>query len=75
MVVENVHRNLKIVEETLEFIEKIKNLGDEIKDDIEEIVKECKQSQKIIQRCLQAELERIYKPADIIRKYWPYPLP
>lgn len=75
LAVENVDRNLRIIGETVEFIEKIKKLKVEIVRDIEIIVEESKKSQKIIQRSLQAKLERIYQPADIIRKFWPYPLP
>ena len=75
LAVENVNSNQQIIKETIKYIGKIQHLKKEIINDIGVIVDESKKSHKIIQRSLQAKLERIYKPADIIRKFWPYPLP
>lgn len=75
--VENVNKNKIKIKEALRNIDKILELSEEIRKNVKKSIKECKKSpnlEKIIQQCVQARIEKIFSPKDIVRKFWPFPL-
>ena len=77
IAVENVSKNKEKIEEALSSIDKILKLNEDIRKNIEDAIAESKKSpkyEKIRQQCVQARVEKIFSPEEIIRKFWPFPL-
>lgn len=75
--VENVNKNKIKIKEGMKNIDKILELNDIIRKNVKKSIKESKKSpklEKIIQQCVQARIEKIFAPKDIVRKFWPFPL-
>jgi hypothetical protein len=77
IAVENVSENKEKIEEAISSIGKILKLNEDIRRNIEDAIIESKKSpkyEKVIQQCVQARIEKIFSPEEIIRKFWPFPL-